>query len=232
MLGGLGTFGPKVVRVGVGFLCFSLSGCVAAALVPLAASVGAVGLSTYKLVQTESGGSVGVDYPKGPDGKVKPPGALAPAVRLAVWPGDESTVRFAEKLEQVGRFKVTAPATVTARLADVNVPADLNKMTDGERDGAFDIVCKRFGVELVFAERGRGIRQNTNMLSLSRATVTSDIDFLAYSCASHALVWTDHMTLVVGLSESHQPTNSELAEVAGDAWADRVMQAMGLRSGS
>jgi hypothetical protein len=197
----------------------------AAALVPIVAEVGAVGLSTYKLVQTESGGSVGIDFPKGKDGKVLPPQPLTPVSRAAVWPGDAGTVRFAEKLGQAG-LKVSPPATVLAKLADLHPTVDLNQVTEAERDEAFDAVCKRLGVELVFAARSLGTSSDSNTFSLSRATVTSKADLLAYSCARKQIVWTDQIVLVVELGASHTPTSSEIAQVGGDAWAERVLIAI------
>lgn len=204
----------------------ALSGCVAAALVPVVVGVAGGGLSAYKLVQTESGGSVGINFPVGADKKTLPPEPLSVVHGIAVWPGDQSEVRFAQKLEQAGRFKVVAPASIRAAFTDVNMPTDLNEVTDEERDNTFAVVCRRMRVDLVFAKRSLGTTQNENMFSFSRANVTSKIDLMGYSCAKKQIVWKDQMTLVIDVGASHMPTQNELAEVAGDAWADRVTQAM------
>ncbi len=203
-----------------------LSGCIAAVPLMIAGEGAAVGYSGYKLVQTGTGGSVGVHFRMNGD-KEAPPEALPPLHAVAVWPSTRREVAFAEKLEQAHRFRVVAPATIFADLADVKVPEDLNQMTDEERNSAFATVCRREHVDMVFAARSLGTTSNDNAFSLSRANVTNSADVMGYSCATKRVAWTDELSLIIELGSSTPPSDTELATVAGNAWADRVVQAMG-----
>lgn len=218
-------FGASLAAISaIALLSQGLSGCVAVALAPLVAGTG---LSAYKLVQLESGGSVAVDF--GPDGKSASPQPIAGISRVAVWPGDAGDVRFAQKLGESGRLKVVGPATVAAAQA-AHVSADLNQLTDTERDAAFSAVCRHFGVDLVFAAKSLGTKSSENMFSLDRANVKSSSDLMGYSCARRQIVWRDQMTLTIEIGASHLPSDNELAQVAGDAWAGRVVQALGAKT--
>jgi hypothetical protein len=187
-----------------------------------------VGFETYKTVQLSSGGSVQIDFP-GKDGKTAPPQPLAPGRRVAVWPGDEGDVDFAQKLQSSGKFEtVVGPASVGRILADAKQPSDLKQMTDQEQSDAFSAVCRSAKVDLVFGSRSLGTSSNTNSFSMSRATVTAKADLLGYSCAQHTIVWRDQIALVMNLGgNSTQSSSSELNQAVADAWADRVFEAMG-----
>ena len=145
--------------------------------------------------------------------------------RVAVWPGDEGDVRFAERLQSSARFSsVAAPAAVSAILADAKTPIDLKQLTEQEKAEAFELVCKRAKVEFVFAAVSLGASENNNSFSFSRANVTYTADLLGFSCAQHQIVWRDQMALVLDVGGSVSNA-SEMNRAGGDAWADRVLQA-------
>ena len=209
-------------------LSVCLSGCVAAALLPLASAVSIgsaafTGFQAYKAVQTMSGGSVTVAFPSS-GGKVVPAQPLPAMRRVAIWPGDEIEVVLAEQLQRSGRYAVEPPATVQAAMTDLKLPTDLNQMTDEERDGAFAAVCQHMRVDFVFAAQSEGSEAHDNSLSFSRSNVTSEVKLLGYSCPARQVTWQDDMALIADVG-SHQPTRNELAEAAGGAWADRVLNA-------
>jgi len=208
----------------------TLSGCIAAA-VPLMGVVGVgmgafSGFEMYKSVQLASGGSVEIEFP-GKDGKTSPPQPLAPVRRVAVWPGDEGDVAFAQRLQGSGRFAtVVAPASVFQILTDVKGSADLKLMTEEEEGKVFDTLCQRSKVELVLASKSLGASTNDNAFSFSRATVTAKADLLAYSCSQRAIVWRDQIILVMKLGGGSTSSSSELNKAGADAWADRIFSAM------
>lgn len=219
-----GRLAPVMCVIGVSA---GLSGCVALAAAAPLISVGMAafsGFEAYKTIQLAGGSSVEIEFP-GKDGKTAPPERLPSAKRVAVWPGDPINVQFAQKLEQSGRYRIVGPATVAADLANAKLPTDLNQMMDQERDSAFASACRSTGADLLFAAQSQGTQTNSNVLSFSSANVTSKVALFGYSCSAHAVVWQDEMQLVVSVGSGSTPSDAALAQAAGDAWADRVIQA-------
>lgn len=180
------------------------------------------GFEAYKTIQMVGGGSIEIQFP-GKDGKTSPPPPMPDVHRVAVWPGDQGDVRFAERLQSSGRYSVVAPAAVSTILTDAKLPTDLRQLTNQEQDAAFETVCHRAKVDFVFAARPLGASSNTNMFSFSSANATFTADLLGYQCGQHAIVWRDKIALVVKSGQS--PANeSEMLQASGDAWADRVLQ--------
>ena len=221
----------RAAPLGMAFvLSLGLYGCIAA-VAPLMPLIGAgmaafSGFEMYKSVQLAGGGSVDIEFP-GKDGKTNPPQSIAPVRRVAVWPGDEGDVHFAERLQSSGKFSVViAPASVSRILSEAKQPADLKQMTEQEQGEAFEAVCHRGRVDLVFGARPLGASTDTNAFSFSRANVTYKADLLGYSCTMKTIVWRDQIALVVNLGGS-VPNTGEMNKAASDAWADRVFEAMG-----
>ena len=207
-------------------ISFGLSGCIAAAVPLLIAQVGVLGFAGYKLVQTSSGGAVGVAFP-GPDGKEAPPQPLPPARTAAVWPGNAAEVRFAEKLAMSGRFEVTPPAKVSVILADAKIGTTLTRLTSAEQAEAFGVVCNESRANLVFAGIDRGTETDARVFTLSRPSVTTKADLLAFSCSRKVIVWRDQLALIVEIGD-RRTSNSEMLSAGGDAWADRILEAQRL----
>lgn len=211
-------------------LSLGLSGCIAAAgaLMPLVGvGMGALTIfQTYKTVQLAGGGSVEIAFP-GKDGKTAPVQPLAPVHRVAVWPGDEGDVHFAERLQGSGKFaSVVAPASSARILTEAREPVDLKQMTQQEQGVALDALCRRAHVDLVFGSIALGASENDNSFSFSSANVTYTSDLIGYSCAEHTIVWRDHIALIIHVGGSVSST-SEMNRAGADAWAERVFAAMG-----
>ncbi len=207
-------------------LSLGLSGCIAA--IPLIAygSMAVEGFMAYKTVQTASGGSVEIKFP-GKDGKTAPAEPIAPVARIAVWPGSEAEVRFTERLQSSGKFtSVVSPAAVSAILTDTKTPADLSQLTDTEQSGAFDTVCRHTHADFVFAAHAHPASTDANVFSFSRPNATFKVDLFGYSCAQHQIAWRDLLLLIINAGTS-SASSSEMLQAGGDAWADRVFEAMG-----
>lgn len=176
-----------------------------------------------------SSSAVEVQFPS-KDGKALPPPSLPQAKKLAVWPGDQREVMFAQKLQESGKFAtVTSPASVSAVLIENRIPTDLAQLTAQDQASAFGMVCKRTGAALVLGARQQGPKFNSNLFSFSRANITYSTELLAYSCDRHELIWRDTMELVVGAGGG--PNNAaEMSRAGAQAWAERVEQAMGYSS--
>jgi len=210
----------------IALLSLPLSGCIAA--IPLIAYGGMAvsGFMAYKTVQLAGGGSVAIEFP-GKDGKTAPPQPLPAFRRVAIWPGDEGEVKFAERLQSSARFAaVVAPAAMSAVLAEDKTPIDLRQLTEQEKGQAFDRICAREKVEFIFAATTEGASSNSNMFSFSAANVTYTSDLFGYSCSQHQIVWRDKMALVVKAAGSVS-NSSEMNQAGADAWSERVFQAMG-----
>jgi len=208
-------------------LAFPLTGCIAAAI-PLAlateaAVVGATGFGIYKTVQTASGSSFQVAFP-GKDGKPSMPPPLPVARRVAVWPGDEGDVRFADHLARSGRFDVTPPSTVSMMLTNAKIGPSLKLLTEQEQTQAFQTLCKESNADLIFASRDLGQSGDANAFSFSRAKITAKADLFGFSCPKGAIVWRDQIALIMEVGGS-LPSSAEMNEAAAQAWADRVLQA-------
>lgn len=184
------------------------------------------GFEMYKSIQLQGGGSIKVEFP-GKGGKPAPAPALAPVRRVAIWPANEGNVQFAERLQRSGRFsQVLAPAAVLPILADLKIASDLRQLTEEEHGAAFGRICHQTKVEFLFASVAHGASSTDNSFSFSRANVTYSADLLGYSCTQQKIVWRDQIALVIELGSS-VPNTSEMLHASGDAWADRVFEAMG-----
>jgi hypothetical protein len=216
-------------------MAFGLSGCVAAAIPLLLVAEGAaVGLTTYKTVQVVSGGGTfKVGFP-GKDGKDAPLMPLPPVKSVAVWPGDQGDVMFAQKLSETRRFQVSSPASVSGVLTNKKITADRKLLTEQEQAAAFAVVCDETHAELIFASRNLGTTSNENFLSLSRANVTYQGELLGFSCAQKSGVWREQVALIVEVGGKSPPTAEELNQAAAQALVDRVIQAedLGVRQAS
>lgn len=201
----------------------ALSAC-AAAVVPLtAAEIGVGSYEAYKLVQTSEGGSVGVSFGQ-KDGMDLAPQPLPPSRRVAIWPGDEHERYLAEKLQKSGRFTVETPGKVRVILANANISPYIKDLTNTEQIEAFSIVCRKTRSDLVLAARDAGSVNHSNGLSLSPANRVTTADLTAFSCARRTVVWRDQMNLKVEIGDK-TPSTEAIAEVGGEAWADRIVAA-------
>jgi hypothetical protein len=203
----------------------ALSSCVAAALpIMVATTAGGMafaGFDIYKVVQLNSGGTVRVAFGSG-DGKTLPPPSPLPSSmrRVAIWPGDAAEVRVAERLTQSGRFSAVPPSTVARTLGGTN---QLNTMTEGERSAAFNHVCRANAAQGVVAAIPQGETSNTGFFSLHKANVTFKADLVVYDCRAREIVWRDKIAIIVEVGGT-TPSDAEILGVAGDAWADRLLQ--------
>jgi hypothetical protein len=204
-------------------LGFALAGCAAAAIPLTAAQVGIGGFEAYKLVGTSTGGSVGVAFPKKADKEI-PPQPLPSIRRVAVWPDNEDEVHFAEKLMASKRFDVVTPGHVRVILNDAKISANLNELTATEQATAMNTVCRRSKADMVLASRDAGSVSKANGLSFTNAQKITKNDLLAFSCAQKTIVWRDQMTLIVEIGDK-TPSTVEIAKVAGEAWANRIIAA-------
>lgn len=204
-------------------LASGLGGCAAVAIPLTAAEVGIGGFQAYKLVETSTGGSVGVAFPK-KDGKEVAPRPLPVVQRVAVWPDDETEVFLAEKLMAAKHFDVVTPNRVRAILTEAKITTNINGLTTREQISAFRLVCRHSGADLVLASRDAGSVTRHNGLSFARPQKISKSALLAYSCARRRLIWHDEMTLVVEIGDK-MPLSGDIEKVAGDAWAGRILAA-------
>jgi hypothetical protein len=218
----------------LGSLVGSLSGCVGPLIAGAEVVAGAVthsnmnnvpGFAVYKTVATPSGGSVVIQFPS-KDGKAEPPPALPAAQRVAIWPGDEAEVTFANRLSASGKYKVIPPATVSALLQKNGIDSDLRKLTDDEQQAAFETICRDKKAEQVLASHSLGETQNKSV-RYAYTTAVFKADLLAFSCRDHAITWRDQIALTTETSGNHIASAQEINQAGADAWADRIMQAEG-----
>jgi hypothetical protein len=187
----------------IGAMSTALSGCLIAA-VPLVMAAGAAagGFAIYKTVQTTSGGSVRISFNSKDSRKASPPPALpSPSASVAVLTGGAREKKFADALQASGKFRVSQ-ATGDAASA-----------------------CGR-RVDLVMSAVDQGQAVKSNMLSFQRGNVTQTLSLQVYSCTTHMVAWTETMQVIIEAGSKPTP-QSEIDEIAGQAWADRVIQAKG-----
>jgi hypothetical protein len=206
------------------FAGFALAGCAAAAIPLTAAQVGIGGFEAYKMVGTSTGGSVGVAFPKNKDGKEIAPQPLPPVGRVAVWPDGEDELHVAEKLMASKRFTVVTPGHVRVILAEAKISPNLNELTPAEQANALATVCRRAKADMVLASLDAGSIQKSNGLSFLNPQKITRSDLVAFSCSHKTIVWRDRMTLIVEIGDK-TPSTVDIAKVAGDAWADRIITA-------
>jgi hypothetical protein len=205
-------------------LALGLSACAAAAIPLTAAEVGLGGFQAFKLVQTATGGSVGVSFRQDKDGKEIPPAALPPAKKVAIWPSDQVEMNLAEDLIHARQFEVVTPGKVRVILANAEISQNIKDLTDQEQLAAFSIVCRKTRSDLVLAARDEGSVTRGNSLSFSSAEKVSKDELMAFSCPRRAVVWRDQMTWKVELGDK-TPSTTEISKVGGDAWGARIVAA-------
>ncbi len=198
--------------VAVTALSVALSGCLIAA-VPLVMAAGAAagGFAIYKTVQTTSGGSVRISFDSKDAKKASPPPALpSPSATVAVI--EAAAARATRSPLRTLRFRPAARNAGSFRVSQAT----------GDADGA----CRARGVNLVMSAVDQGQAVKSNMLSFQRGNVTQTLTLQGYSCASHMVAWTQTMQVIVEAGSKPTP-QAEIDEIAGQAWADRVIQARG-----
>ncbi|MEP3072505.1 hypothetical protein [Maricaulis sp.] len=201
-----------------------LSGCVAAApALMMAASLATTAYGGYKVYQSATGGDVGIELA---DERIDPDArnAIIAADRLAFWSSpDRSLVEAAQRAEGVlGIDQIISPATTDGRLRALGIPSDLSQMTIRERDAALARAADALGADLVLGLVKLGVEQNTNMLSLNRATLTQNYQVILYRRGT-GNIWTSNIAAVVGLGGS-LPSDHEVEGVVGQAIVDRLRE--------
>lgn len=206
----------------------SLGGCLAAAvpimLATTAAGTAFSGFAIYKAVQTSTGGRVRVAFGTGVEGEVPPADPLPMARRVAVWPGDEMQVKFAERMEASGRYEVVTPGAVARTLAARQIPVILAQLTTEEKRQSMLTVCREHRADLIFAAQGEGVSTNANMFSFGRGTMTDNYGLTAFDCRSEQFAWREKMAIVQEVGSTTTPAG-EVATIAGEAWAERILEA-------
>lgn len=198
----------------------TLSSCVAAVpMVMMAASAGAValaGFAIYKTVQTASGGQVRIEFGSTDAKKATPPKPLPPGNVVYVYGGGAREKKFVETLQASGKFR-----SVTGG-QDAHAP-DLAAMNSGQVDDAMRDACRSRRPDLVFAAINVGVHVQSNLLSLKRGNATQQVTLQTYDCRAQRVGWTENMAVV---NESHKDVPAaEIDGVAGQAWAERVLEA-------
>lgn len=173
-----------------------LGGCVAAAPLLLLGSVGVTALSGYKIIQTSTGGKMGVgfkDAPLSPDAKA----SLVAIKRLAIWPDNDAEVRFAEVLQSSGQFEVITPAATLQAIKRKSLPEKFDSLTALEATIILDALCAEAKADGVVVLKAAGSQASVNFFSLDRAKQTTNFQMLVYSKTRRAIVITQSGELVV-----------------------------------
>jgi hypothetical protein len=211
-------FSPKGLSAcaAIGALSISLSGCIVVAIpLLMAAGVGAVavtGFVVYKSVQTTSGGTVRIAFGSTDAKNATPPQPLPPSPAIAVWSNGALERKFADTLKASGGFRV-----VQADAGAIPVASD-------ERAKGYVGICRAQKVNTVMAAVDDGQTVNSNMLSFKRGALTHKLTLEGFGCAEQKLIWLDTMAVVVESGGKPTP-QSEIDDIAGQAWGERVVAA-------
>ena len=188
-----------------------LTGCLAAVPLEMAGNLLAAGAISSAADDYKTAGAPSVVF-RDKTGNVVPVEPLPPAKKVAVWPGDESEVHFADKI--AARFDVTTPGVVASMLAASKINPNLASALPAQRASVFQVVCTKTHADLVFA---------------SWETGRLKADIVAYGCTQHSIVWDEQIELLA----PHGVTSDMVAQVqdmADTAWARRVLDAESLGS--
>lgn len=200
-----------------------LNGCVAVAVATVVAMPVLTTFSLYKTVQMSTGGRVKIAFGSTDGKKVAQAQPLPIGRTAAVWPGTEREARLAERLKVSGRYEVTTPSVVARDLAAAGTPVNMLQLTSEEQTTAFQAVCSRHSADLVFAAWDYGVSTNAKVFSLKRGGATQTSDLVVFSCAEAKVVWKDRMAVTTETG-SKTFAAGEVAAIAGEAWAERVLQ--------
>jgi len=205
-------------------LAIPLSGCVALAAAPLmmGASLATSGFFGYKLFQTASGSEVGVELP---NERIEPQASLilSGADTLAFWASSNRTlVVAAERAQQAMHFDAVITPSAAARIIhEHDLPVEIDQLTAGERQSAFERFAALSGADLILAIIPLGVETDANTFSLSRAQITRRSLVYLYAHETRSEIWVSEINLVVGVGND-SPSEAELEDVLGRAIADRL----------
>jgi hypothetical protein len=199
-----GTVRCLTTTVVLSTLSVTLSGCLIAAVPLVMAGAAAVGgYAVYKTVQTASGGTVRIAFDSKDAKKASPPPPLpSPSATVAVLGSGEREKKFSDSLQASGKFRVS------------------------QATGDADAACRARRVDLVMSAVDQGQAVKSNLLSFQRGNSTQTFSLQGYSCATHMVAWTQSMQIIIE-SGSKPMAQGEIDDIAGQAWADRVIQAKG-----
>lgn len=222
----------NVMRVANGAILLSLSvlmsGCVAIALPLMAAGtlagMGIAGFSMFKTVQTMTGGKVAVGFGSKDSKTVPPPQPLPLVKTIGIWPNGDREVFLAESLIASGRFKVITPSSAGRSLASLAVDFDLSSKTMAEQSQDFDKLCGAVKADLILAAKDIGLSSNSGFFKIKRGGFTISSELIGYSCTNHSVVWRDTMAVTQETGGS-STADGEVAKIAGEAWAERILSA-------
>lgn len=210
-------------RLAIPILCltFGLQGCVAAAIPLISVGMAAVsGFTTFKMIQSSTGGSVKVGF--NPETEAVDTAALQSLTALGIWPEGEAEVFMAEHFETLAVFpSVITPGRVAQVLDADNAPRNLTLLTQSERLALFRSICDETGADAVIASVQTGDTMNMKMFSFARDNVTSTADVFVYARSADRIVFRTEMELVIGMG-STTPSTTELARIWGEAIVEKI----------
>lgn len=203
-----------------------LSGCMAAIPLMIAAQAASLGMGAFavtKTVQLSTGGSVEMAI-----GENQVPGqnkrVLAEVSKLAIWPGDESEVFAADKLQKSNAFGlVVTPSKVSRAIHQANLDREIGNLTQTEMLQTFQTVCQKTGAEAVVAFKNLGMESHTNSWSFDRPSMDFKGRIFIYALQPNQIVFSSTAALKMNLGGS-TPNQREVQEKAGEMLADKLIE--------
>ncbi len=201
---------------------FYLSGC-AAAVIPLIIAQGAAfGFTTFKTVQTTTGGSVGISFSDDKN-SIKNKTELTAITTPAIWPDNEIEVYMAEKMQDSGVFdSVITPSRVSKIIKKLDIDNHVNNMTRQELVENFKKICAKTQADSIIAFKNMGSEINSNIWSFDRGNITQKSTLIVYSNKSKSIVYQTTMVLkseIGGKTENDQ----EVLRIAAEAAAEKII---------
>jgi len=215
----------KCRSVAFALCCLNLTGCVAAAA-PLAmaagaAQVGYLGFLGYKVYQTETSGEVQLAF----EDEAPTPADVAEMSdfrRPGIWPtpGNLGAVTLAETLEGISPYEPVSPNQLQESLSLSENDLDLRQLTTSERTSLFNEICSKTPADSVIAYIDMGLSGEARFFSLSRPSLTRDVEIFYHACDERSIVFSEKISIVQEMG-STTVSDQETGRVAGEVLALR-----------
>nr|VFJ71233.1 MAG: hypothetical protein BECKFW1821B_GA0114236_12134 [Candidatus Kentron sp. FW] len=199
-----------------------LGGCVAAIPAMTAGGMAASGFGVFKLVQLETGGSVEISFA---DEELIHKERVRSIRKPAVWAGHEIEVYMTERMQSSALFSsVITPSTVSKILEKLDINSEMKMMTRMEKTGVLRKVCRSTRADAIVMLESLGSQMDISYFSFDRMNTSIKARMTLYGCQPTNAVAYKSVTEIKTNIGSTLPSEHEIAKIAGDAIAEKLIQ--------
>ena len=215
----------KIMNQCLGLVLLCLLIIIQGCIVPMLAITG---FGAYKLVQLSTGGEFEVRF-KDSELSLEQEKALSSFKRLAVYPGNQVSVKLAEALEKSGNYDIITPYSVQKALPDSAKFADTRQMTEQERNRHCSKLCYILKADAIFVYSEGGISSDQNLWSLKKPELTAKFEVNLFSPKYKRIIWIQEGEGVLKAGGKFPPKD-EMEQILASAIAEKFLNDAGKKA--